>query len=334
MGQHEAGFVIEHPLELVVAIDTGGMGDAELLSLFIHIMLNIGQQLVHAGYDIGQGKAHFGFGVAAGYFHCAVVEVARTNGQAHGHALHLPLGKLEAGTLSIAGIHFHRNAAGNQAHLDGFDALKQRIKLAGFIDRHDDHLNRGQLGRQHKALVVRMSHHEGPHQASTHAPTGTPHVLAHAFFISKLHVERLSEVLAQKMAGTGLQGLAILHQRLNAVRVLGPGKPFIGGFYAFHHGQGHVLLGKLGVHVEYLASFGHGFFGGSVGGVALLPQKLGGAQKQAGTHFPTHHVGPLVNEQWQVAVALNPVFVSAPDNGFRCRTHNKLFLELSCRIHA
>nr|GFC75354.1 hypothetical protein [Tanacetum cinerariifolium] len=54
-----------------------------------------------------------------------------------------------------------------------------------------------------------------------------------------------------------------------------------------------------------------------VGGVAFLPQKLGGAQEEARAHFPAYHVGPLVDEQRQVAVALNPVFVSAPDDGLR-----------------
>ena len=46
---------------------------------------------------------------------------------------------------------------------------------------------------------------------------------------------------------------------------------------------------------------------GGVRGVAFLPEELGGAQEQARAHLPAHHVGPLVDEQRQVAVALHPL---------------------------
>ena len=46
---------------------------------------------------------------------------------------------------------------------------------------------------------------------------------------------------------------------------------------------------------------------GGVGGMALLPQELGGPQEQPGPQFPAHHVGPLVQQQGQVTVALDPL---------------------------
>ena len=54
-----------------------------------------------------------------------------------------------------------------------------------------------------------------------------------------------------------------------------------------------------------------------MGGVALLPEKLGGAQEQARAEFPPHHVGPLVDEHRQVAPALNPFAEEVADDGFR-----------------
>ena len=41
--------------------------------------------------------------------------------------------------------------------------------------------------------------------------------------------------------------------------------------------------------------------------LTLLPQELAGAQEQAGTQLPAHHVGPLVQQQRQVAVRLRPL---------------------------
>ena len=59
-----------------------------------------------------------------------------------------------------------------------------------------------------------------------------------------------------------------------------------------------------------------GLLGRGVGGVAFLPEELGGAEEQPGAHLPADDVGPLVDEQRQVAVALDPLLVGVPDDGF------------------
>ena len=53
-----------------------------------------------------------------------------------------------------------------------------------------------------------------------------------------------------------------------------------------------------------------------MGGVAFLPEEFGGAQEKAGAHFPAHDVAPLVDEQGQIAVALDPLGVHVADDGF------------------
>lgn len=50
--------------------------------------------------------------------------------------------------------------------------------------------------------------------------------------------------------------------------------------------------------------------------MAFLPEELGGAEEEPGAEFPAHDVGPLVDEEREVAVALDPVFVGVPDDGF------------------
>ena len=66
--------------------------------------------------------------------------------------------------------------------------------------------------------------------------------------------------------------------------------------------------------------------------VALLPQEFGGAQEQARTHLPAHDVGPLVAQDRQVAVRLNPVLIGIPDDRLRGRTHDQLLFELGVGI--
>ena len=56
-----------------------------------------------------------------------------------------------------------------------------------------------------------------------------------------------------------------------------------------------------------------------VGGVAFLPEKLRGAQKQAWPHFPTHHVRPLVNQKRQIAVRFDPARKRRADDRLRSR---------------
>ena len=70
-----------------------------------------------------------------------------------------------------------------------------------------------------------------------------------------------------------------------------------------------------------------------MGGVPLLPKEFCRPQEQARPHLPTHDVGPLVHQQGQIAVALDPVLVGVPNDGLGRRTHNQLFLQTSVRIH-
>ena len=59
--------------------------------------------------------------------------------------------------------------------------------------------------------------------------------------------------------------------------------------------------------------------------VPFLPKKLGGSQKEPRTHFPTDYVCPLIDQDGQVAVGLNPFGVSCTNNGFAGRSNDKRF---------
>ena len=200
--------------------------------------------------------------------------------------------------------------------------------LVVLADGDDGHVDGGQVRRQDEAVVVAVGHDEGAHQAGADAPRGGPHIFQLVLVVEELHLESLGEVLPQEVAGAGLEGLAVLHHGLDAEGVERTGKTLVGALMALDDGHGHILLGKLGIHIEHLAGLGLGILAGGMGGVAFLPEELGRAEEHAGAHLPAHHVGPLVAEDGQVAVGLDPVLVGAPDDGLGGGAHNELFLEL------
>ena len=131
----------------------------------------------------------------------------------------------------------------------------------------------------------------------------------------------------------GLDGAAVEGQGLDAVGVVRARELLALALDALDDGHRHPLLGEPAVAlVEDRQRLRLGLLVGRVGGVALLPEELGGAQEQAGAHLPAHDVGPLVDEQRQVAVALDPLGVGVPDDRLARRADDQLLLQLGLGI--
>ena len=225
-------------------------------------------------------------------------------------------------------------ALGLEGLLDLVHLVQHEVPLlVALVDRDHHHLDRGEGRREDEAVVVAVGHDQGAHQAGGHAPGGGPDVFLLAFLVRELDVERLCEVLAQEVGRTGLQGLAVLHHRLDGHRVDGAGETLARALVAHHHGQGHDVTGKAGVHVHHALLLRLGLLGGGVGGVALLPEELRGAEEQTGAHLPAHDVAPLVAQDGEVAPGMDPVLIGVPDDGFGSGADDELFLELRLRVH-
>ena len=152
-------------------------------------------------------------GVAALQDGIARCQVARTQFDHQRHAAPLPIEELGARRLSLAvvdtGAHFLPNA------VRSFEHAGPLLVLAVDGDQH--HFVRSDAGRQHQPLVVRVAHDEAADQAGADAPTGLPDVIETPFLVLELHVERLSEILAEVVAGAGLERQPILHHGLDRV---------------------------------------------------------------------------------------------------------------------
>ena len=111
------------------------------------------------------------------------------------------------------------------------------------------------------------------------------------------------------MRSASLQRFGILHHRLNAVSLHGSGKLFTVALFAHDHRHCHILFGKGFVDIDHAKHLLLRLFGCGMGGMPLLPEKLRGSQKEAGSHLPAYHISPLVNQYRQVAIGLDPLLV-------------------------
>ena len=113
---------------------------------------------------------------------------------------------------------------------------------------------------------------------------------------------------------------------------VGAGEALVGGLLAGDDGHREHSFRELTIDFEHLQCLGHGIVTVGVRGVPLLPEKFRGAQEEARAHLPAHDVGPLVDEQRQVAIALDPALERVADNRLRRRPHDERLLQLGFGI--
>ena len=118
-------------------------------------------------------------------------------------------------TMTLTGRSAKRCARSSAATLRQYSSTRALVFVSA-PDRHDDDVHRRQPRRQHEAVVVGVRHDQAADQARRDAPARGPGVLLLAVLIEELDVERLGEVLAEEVAGAGLQRLAVLHHRFDA----------------------------------------------------------------------------------------------------------------------
>src|ERR1700751_4608881 len=89
-----------------------------------------------------------------------------------------------------------------------------------------------------------------------------------------------------------------------------------------------MVARKSCVYIEHLLRFCTRFQFRFVRGVTFLPKKFAGPQEEARTHLPTDHVGPLIDQNREVAIRLTPLCEGRTDNRFRGRSDDERLGEL------
>ena len=154
-----------------------------------------------------------------------------------------------------------------------------------------------------------------------------------AVLIQKLNVERLGEILSEIVRSARLQALAVVHHRFHAESRDRAREFFLFRLAAREYGYGEAGFGKFFIDAQHFHGLFHRLFLGSVDGVPFLPQKLAGTEERAGGLFPAHDVRPLVYENGQIAVGLQPLGIHFADDGLAGRTdHERLREFFAARV--
>ena len=137
--------------------------------------------------------------------------------------------------------------------------------------------------------------------------------------------------MSEEVRSARLDRLAVLHHGLDTKRADRTGKSFAFRFLAGEDGQCEVLAGEFLVNTEHFFRLVHRFFLRLVRRVALLPEEFRGAEKKTRTHFPTDDIGPLVDEERQIPIRLDPAGVGGTDDGLGGRTDNERLVQFPGR---
>ena len=172
-------------------------------------------------------------------------------------------------------------------------------------NRQNHHLDGGNLGRQHQAVVVTVGHDDAANETGGHAPGGLEGVDTLVVLIGKGDVKCLGEAIAEVVGSTCLQSLLIMHHALDGVGGLGAVELFLVGLLAPGNGHGQHVLAEVGIQVQHLLSESLGLLCAGVHGMTLLPQKLPMAQEGTAGLLPTQHTAPLVILHRQIPMGLN-----------------------------
>ena len=183
--------------------------------------------------------------------------------------------------------------------------------------------------RDDESIVVRVHHDESSDESRAHAPTGRPGVLELTLAGLELNAGGFGEILTKEVRGSRLDGLAVLHHRLDTIGALGTWEALAFALLAAENRHGEKVAREGLVNAEHFHRFLLRFGAGFVGRVTLLPEKLGGAEKQTGPHFPADDIGPLVEKNREIAPGFHPAGVGGADDGLGCRAHDQRLGELT-----
>ena len=168
-----------------------------------------------------------------------------------------------------------------------------------------------------------MSHYEATDKPSRYTPRRTPHVLKFTFGRLILRAKRLGEVLTEEMGRPQLKGLVVLHQGFARIGANRTGELLRLGLHARDRRHRHPLFHELAVELQNEQRLLHRFGFRRMCRVPFLPQELRGTEEQPRPHLPTHDVGPLIQENREIPVALDPLREHRVDDGLRRRPHNE-----------
>ena len=131
------------------------------------------------------------------------------------------------------------------------------------------------------------------------------------------------------MACSCLKRATILHHRFNAIRIDCSWKTLPISLASLQNRHRHPSFCKVGVDLEHFHSLFNSFFTRGMSRMTFLPKKFRCPQKKSSPHFPPNNIRPLIDQQRQIAITLNPLCIRCTDDRFRSWSNNKWFFQFS-----
>ena len=253
-----------------------------------------------------------------------VFDVARADLKTDGHALHLVLAELPARRL-IAVVEF------DAERLCEFIAdLARFFQHALFVlcDGDDHDLDRSDLRREDESVVVAVRHDDRADHTRRNAPRRLMRVTDFVVPVGERDVERFGESVAEVVRRAALERDAVVHHRLDGVRLFRAGKFFLLRLASRDRGDRERLEVEVLVNFQHAERFRARLVGRFVHRVSLLPEEFGRAEERARRLFPANDGAPLIIELRQVAVGMNDVFEMLAEERFRRRADAEALGEL------
>ncbi len=241
--------------------------------------------------------------------HRPLGEVSAADDDPQRDAAELPVGVLLAGAVTLTPVdpepHPPRDlllepGAGGADRLGG-------LGVVAALDRHHDHLDRGDPRGQDQAAVVAVGHDHPADDPGRQPPRGLEGVEDDVVPAGVGDVVGAGEVLPEVVGRPRLERQAVGHDRLDRGGVVGAGELLRLRLAPGDHRHRQPVLGELAIAPEHPVDLLGGLLGGLVEGVPLLPEELGGAEEEPGPLLPADDVRPLVDEDGQVAPGVDPV---------------------------
>ena len=132
------------------------------------------------------------------------------------------------------------------------------------------------------------------------------------------------------MACSCLKRATILHHRFNAIRINCSWKTLAISLASLQNRHRHPSFCKVGVDLEHFHRLFNRFFARRMSRVTFLPKKFCCPQKKSSTHFPANNIRPLIDQQRQITITLNPLCVCRADDCFRSWSNNQRFFQFAC----
>ncbi len=118
------------------------------------------------------------------------------------------------------------------------------------------------------------------------------------------------------MTCSRLQCFAILHHRLKSIRDNSSSKFIMFWFWSKHGRYRHKVYTEIIVDIKHFSCLIVSLLCTRMSSMSFLPEKLCASEKESCSHFSSDDISPLIDQQRQITIRMDPVFITVPNNGF------------------